>query len=390
MQVILDKKGGLKVKIRNLLAVVAMLSVFLIGIGTAHAVLGVNDDVPQQDLAIPLICEKAGNLDTLFAIADKDEAACHYADTNVVTRAAVSLFDYQSRFLQDTVYEWTKHDVVSDTCSRLVAEVAGAPAAAEVVLNGKTYYVIYAIVQQLSPGDVPFQTGDVCAADPTNRFIAWEYLVDLTKGFASGFNAPGAENGIGVEFNEAGGAAPIAVAAFLPRYFFLNDKAETWNWWIYFFGRNELAIENSILFVNVHRNLSGIICDEQENCFSLTIPIPYELNVINVLPKVTPTIKILNGFPGNPAGLGGFAILDIVESGQQTFPQIQISIVGTFTDSFLLDPFDYYSGHAWSYQREQSNDGLPGLSWDVIHPQHRIWCTVSDPVNGADCGLLLP
>ena len=46
-QLILDKKGGLKVKIRNLLAVVAMLSVFIIGIGTAHAVLGVNDDVPD-------------------------------------------------------------------------------------------------------------------------------------------------------------------------------------------------------------------------------------------------------------------------------------------------------------------------------------------------------
>lgn len=377
-------------KIRNLLAVVAMLSVFIIGIGTAHAVLGVNDDVPQQDLAIPLICEKAGSLDTLFAIADKDEAACHYADTNVVTRAAVFLYDYQSRFLQDTVYEWTKHDVVTDTCSNLVDTVAGNPPAAEVILNGRTYYVMYAVVQQLTGGDVPFQTGDTCDIQPTNRFIAWEYLVDLSKGFASGFNAPGAENGLGTEFNEALGNSPIAVATFLPRYYFLNDKVETWNWWIYFFGRNELAIENSILFSNVHRRLSGIICDEQENCFSLIIPIPYELTIIDVLPKITPSIKTINGFPGNPAGLGGFAILDIVETGQQTFPQIPINIVGTYTGGFLLDPFEFYSAHAFSYQREQSNDGLPGLSWDVVHPQHRIWCSVSDPVNGAFCGPTAP
>jgi len=78
--------------------------------------------------------------------------------------------------------------------------------------------------------------------------------------------------------------------------------------------------------------------------------------------------------------------LDIVENGQQSFPQIPIAIVGTYTNGFLLDPFDFYSGHAWSYQREQSNDGLPGLSWDVVHPQHRIWCTVSDEVNGSFCG----
>ena len=82
---------------------------------------------PMQDLAIPLICEKGGQMDTLFAIADKDQAACHYADTDVVTRAAVYLYDYKSKFIQDTNYEWTLHDVVTDTCSRLIEEVGGNP-----------------------------------------------------------------------------------------------------------------------------------------------------------------------------------------------------------------------------------------------------------------------
>ena len=218
---------------------------------------------------------------------------------------------------------------------------------------------------------------------------SWVYLVDLTKGFASGFNAPGAEDKLGNFFGESDDNDPIAVASFLPRYYFLNDKAETWNWWIYFFGRNEYAVENSIFYSDVHRKLDGIICDEQENCFSLDIPIPYELNLIDVLPEVTPSIKLANNFPANPAGLGGFAMLDIVEGGTIFLPSISTVFIDGTNNALglfsIFSPVEYYSAHAWSYQREQSNDGLPNLSWDVIHPQHRIWCSVSDEANGASC-----
>jgi hypothetical protein len=406
---ILDKKGGLKVKIRNLLAVVAMLSVFIIGIGTAHAVLGVNDDVPLQDLVVPLICEKNGDLDTLFAIADKEEALCHYVGISpesgefYVTSASARLYNPKSQFIVDWEYEWTLHDIVNDLCSRIFDEEASNPVSAEVTLGGKVYYAGYVTINQNSGGTIAFDSANTAyCADPTNwepknRFIGWQYLVDLTKGFASGFNMPGAENGLNVGglMGEAFDNAPIAVQAFYPRFYFLNNKGETWNWWIYLFGQNELAVREPILYSNIHRYLDGIICDEQENCSSLRIPIPYEMMILNVLENnyIPGTIKNANGFPGTPADpqdMGGFALLDIIEFGTILFPTpVSIFIDGTFNAGFLLGlepPFEYYSAHAWSYQRAESNDGLPGLSWDVIHPQHRTWCTVSDPQNGADCG----
>lgn len=404
MQVILEKKGGLKVKIRNLLALVAMLSVFLMGIGTANAVWGINDDVPQQDLVVPLVCEKNGNLDTLFAIADKDEARCHYVSTDptngkfYVTSMAARLYNQKSSFIVDWVYNWTKMDVVTDTCSRIFEEQANNPASAEVTINNRTYFVGYVKLQQNDGGNIAFQSSDIefCQDPanfaPSNRFIGWQYLVDLTKGFASGFNMPGAEDGMGTLMGEANDNAPIAVASFYPRYYYLNNKTETWNWWIYLFGQNELAVKEPILFGTIHRVLDGTICDEQENCTSLRIPIPYELNIIEPLTQnyIPGLIKTANSFPGNPAGLGGFAALDIVESGTVLLPiPTSYTVIGTFNLGVILGlepPFAYYSAHAWSQQREQSNDGLPGLSWDVIHPQHRTWCSVSDPLNGAPCG----
>lgn len=383
-------------KIRNVISVVAMLSILLFGIGTAHAVWGINDDVPQQDLVLPLICEKGSGLDTLFAIADKDNAACHYLATSpengkfYVTCVDAYLWDYKSKFIIDFAYCWTLHDVVNDACRRIFEDVATDPTQAEMVLNnGKTYYVGYLELIQRNGGDIPFFPGAACDTAPTNRFVGWQYLVDLTKGMASGFNAPGAENGLGELLGEQFDNSPIAVASFYPRFYFLNNKTETWNWWIYLFGQNELAEENWVLFANIHRRLDGIICDEQENCYSLSIPIPWEVNVINVYPRLSADMRNKNAFPGNPAGLGGFAMLDIIESGTITFPSLSVTAFGTFNLRFILGiepPFPYYSAHAWSYQRAQSNDGLPNLSWDVIHPQHRTWCTTSDPVNGTYCG----
>jgi hypothetical protein len=341
----------------------------------------------------------------LFAIADKEEARCHYVSTDpangkfYVTSASARLYDQRSRFIVDWVYNWTKHDVVTDTCSRIFDEQANNPVSAEVVINGRTYYVGYMRLAQNDGGNIAFQSSDIAFCqdpanfDPSNRFIGWQYLVDLSKGFASGFNMPGAEDGIGVLMGEANDGSPIAVASFYPRYFYLNDKVETWNWWVYLFGQNELAVKEPVLFGTIHRVLDGIICDEQENCTSLVIPIPYELNIIEPLKEnyIPGLIKNLNNFPGNPAGLGGFAMLDIVERGTILFPvPTSYTSLGTFNLGSILGlepPFPYYSAHAWSLQREQSNDGLPNLSWDVIHPQHRTWCSVSDPVNGTGCGV---
>ena len=68
------KEGGLKVKKKSLL-IIAILSVLLVGVGTAYAVIGVGDDVPGQDLVIPFMCgrtdvDSSNTLNTLYTIAE--------------------------------------------------------------------------------------------------------------------------------------------------------------------------------------------------------------------------------------------------------------------------------------------------------------------------------
>jgi len=357
------------VKIRNLLTVVAMMSFLLFGIGTAYAVYGVADDVPGEDIVVPFICQVSGTMDTQWAISEV---------LGISTAAVVHVFNVESQFVVDLGATWTANDTVTSGCKVLVSGLSPSQVTAlttTVTENGVTDtvyagYVIYVDVFAL------------------NQFVSWVYLNDIPNGFSAGFDAFGAENAVDAPFgfpgtipselNEDGnatgapGPVPVAPVVLYPRYYFFNTNTGTFNWWIVLKGGP----------VDKNHILEGFICNEEENCVSLDIPVPNNLNFIDVGPIVpasifhTTVIDDQKLSPGELTGQGGgYAILFPVTS---TFPLVpffvdepcvtaagfpyvdQGGVIESCIDSII----------AWSYQRAAT--GLVISNWDTIHPVHGV------------------
>lgn len=359
-----------------------MLSVLLFGIGTAHAVLGVADDVPANALTLPIICGKdaTNGLNTVFAVA---ETTCPdpFSDPQIsVTDGLAAVLGHFSvrNSCSDEVWTfdhyWTCHDIESFNCKSIVADMpATAKTKMEITINSKVYYAGYLILDEISNG------GGLVNPD---LFIGWVYLEDLGLGFASGFNAVGLEVNPGTRLEENAGAGPITAHMLFPRYLLLNNQPETYNWWIILAGRNQMGTvtcgaTNQITYgpgcstLSLSRSLSGVICNEEEDCPDLDFGIPRELNIINVADEIPATIHA--GYPK-----GGFGIFTIVESGNLGTASISITGTRAVNSICVVDGDQYYSIFGWSYQREQSGNQNPGLSWDVIHPVHRIYCNTPE------------
>lgn len=297
---------------KRFLIFAVMLSIALFSYGTANAVLGVVDDVPGTDVVVPIICEKGATMNTLWAIADTFGTGA---------TADLVVYDSSSQWVYDDIVDWTELDVLPNDCQSLIAGMSPIQQAElETTIDGKTYYVGYVV----------YYNWDW----PSDQFISWVYLVDLPKGVASGFNGFQAEGYLTSQLCERDSVANVNVCqtayALFPRYLLMNDKAETWNWWIVMYGDNDAA-----------RTLSGFICNEEEDCISLDIAVPHELNIINVGPYLPPVLHPA-GYP--KAGFGWFAN---VES-------------------------DYdNSVYGWSYQRAEGTS--LAATWDVMHPIHGVY-----------------
>jgi hypothetical protein len=412
-QSILDKKGGLKVKIRNLLAVVAMLSVFLIGIGTAYAVTGVEDAVPGQDIVIPIICEGYqpddaggnpvgepifGSLNNVWAIAEVGDTECDLDDSVCVpvdmdgnqknnepgvTLADVITYDRLSIERLDQTVCWSKHDVISNQCTDLIKDMdQQARDAMEVVINNVTYFVGY--VEYLQRDSCEFSEGE----GESNTLVSWVYLNDVVKGFVSGFDGISMENGTGPELEElcidgscSDNFIGVTASHVFPRYYILNSDPDTLTWWIFLLGRNEYAVEYQLGLVNennIHRSLGCFFCDENENCTSNGVPIPYELNVINVATRIPGSVWP-SGWPiSDPAGKRGFAYCTIDEIGSFSGQGSNTVISGTLSfdgvDGTSNTLPETYSLFGWSYQRAVPQGASAVDKLAVIHTIHRLYC----------------
>lgn len=393
---------------RYLLAVVAMLSMFLMGIGTAHAVLGVADDVPGTGIVVPVICgiNDANGVNTLWAVA---ETGCYapFVDPQITkiedvdgVDTAIGLIDVEADWVlrnscSATVLTGTTFltcwDVDSFDCKSLTSILsANQKSQMTVTIGGVPFYAGYFTMDITNP------TSDPVTAGPANDLISWVYLIDLTKGFAAGFNGISLENGAGARLEEDAGAGPIVAANFFPRYVIWNDDADTYTWWIFLAGRNQIGAAPSndqpngdgVIYACSFNNCSnslftrrliGHICNEHEDCNDFELRIPRELNIINV-EEILPTLGGLTSYPRT-----GFATLAVEERGDIAGTSITIqgtqdASVCTFTEG------QYYSMFGWSHQR--AAEATAALSWDVVHPMHRLYC--SDPegmtyIDGPDC-----
>ena len=327
-------------KIRNLLTVVAMFSVLLFSVGTAQAVLGVADDVPGTDNVIPFFCEDDGldavvadgSMNTLWAIAET---------TGVPALASVFVFNVKSEFVIDDRASWTPFDILANDCKTLIAGLSPVDRAklqAPVATNGtaKTIFAGYIIY-----------FNDVV----NDQLIPWEYLVDMPNGFAAGFNGFAVEGGVDIpvgfpqltpsDLTEAG--VPVSASALFPRFFFLNNNSGTYNWWIILKGGPITTTA-----ATMHR-LNGSICDEDENCISVLINVPNNLNILDVRPLLPASI-----FTGSGGGFGRFA----TQSGAA------LGFLNPTTGAIVTTL-------GWSYQR--ASTGAVISNWDVIHPMHRLY-----------------
>ncbi len=402
----------MKVKKKSLLTAIVILSVLLVGIGTAFAVTGVEDAVPGTDIVIPMICEGNqpndgsgnpvgdvvfGSLDTIWAIAETsgpscvlDASVCTPYDltgapkTNVpgVAVADVSVYDKTSILRLDLSECWSAHDVISSDCQIMINGMNEQDRdAMEVTINGVTYFAGYVIYTQLAACNTYYPDLGSPSTLPSNALISWVYLNDISKGFVTGFNGISMENGVGPELEEicensascAGLTIGVTASDVFPRYFIMNDDPDTFNWWIFLLGRNEYAIEGDFGLVpanNMHRTLQCYFCDENENCKSNNIPIPYELNILRVASYIPGSVYLSSTYPK-----AGFAYCSILETGAFTGHAIS-TITGTlsFDDgATLIDPDPYaetYSLFGWAYQRAYP----AGQKLAVVHTIHRDYC----------------
>jgi hypothetical protein len=405
-------KRRLKVKKRSVLMIVAMLSVFLFGIGTAYAVTGVNDDVPGSGVIIPIICEGThntaptppsfGTLNTIWAIAERTALSgiiCDVTDSVCtpksptasaigVVRTTVNVKDHRSIVRLDSSECWSRNDVISNDCQTLISLMAeDDQAAMEVVLGGVTYFAGYVEYKVPTNGACGSWTG----YPETDRFIPWVYLNDLAEGFASGFNGVTLEGGVGPELEErctdgscAGDFIGVTARTVFPRFFLLNGDADSFNWWIFLLGRNQNAFGPQ---AELQRQLTCFICDEGERCFSKNIPLPDEYNIINVS-TVLPG-GLFTTFPK-----AGFAYCDIDESGFLPGEADLTTLAGTvsYPCNSGNNDCETYSLWGWAYQRAVPTSVNARVA--AIHPIHRLYCQDSDAAselpNRFDTGTVAP
>ncbi len=333
---------------KKILVLIAVLTAMLLTFGMAHAIiiehnstpmsldysgngnqnvvrlLGVADDAPGNDLVVPFICGKdaANNLDTLWAIAETQ---------NLATTLHYYVYNVRSNFVYDSEIDLTGRDIEPDSCKALIGRMSEVQRGmVEKTIGGVKYYAGYIVYDQQVPAN-------------RNNIIGWQYLVDLSKGFAAGFNSYIAQNsvtftGMGTpnpanpnlcELTLAGTPVCSTAAWMYPRFYIMNDNADSFNWWIILAGTN-----------NANRGLTGVFCDETEVCISTIVQIPDELNIINVSEHI-PAALFGTRFP--KAGYGSFAVRPY-ENNSTTI--------------------------GWSYQRAASTAGA-SLSWSVIHPIHK-------------------
>lgn len=356
-----------------------MLSVILFGIGTAHAVIGVQDDTPGSDQVVPFICEVNGTLDTQWAIAETvGSGVGSIPFDQTIGHVDAFIFNSWSQFIKDEAVVFTPFDVYSDGCKVLVTRLTNDQKTllqTTVNANGvtKTVYAGYVLyVNQIV----------------LDQFISWVYLNDIPNGFNAGFNGVSLEGGTDLgplsditvspsELTEGPGTAVLA-DFLMPRYFFFNTNAGTFNWWMVLKGGAPDVNNTTQLTPLNHQFLNcNEICNEEEECRSVRIYTPRNLNFIDVQQVIPPDIFHNTIVEDHTLSLtetsmmgGGWA---------KCHPQ-------TDQNSNFLNPADNVavSVFGWSYQRAAT--GAVVSNWDVVHPMHRcggVTSTCAAPIQPA-------
>ena len=279
---------------KKLIAVAAILSVMFLGAGTSHALLGVPDAVPGEDILIPFfIVSMTGTDNCLITITDVN-------GFGAVDCLHLRLYDVNSVEVYNDEVTMTPFDVYV-TDARDIIENQMSPAgriALEVDLDGDT-------VNDHWVGYMHFQNETVASA---NYFIAHVYQVDLAAGMVAGYTGVSLEDatavadacleaysGLGVDFVglEAFSADALLEASAWLTTGLTGGGALTAEWFrlmprVYVADNTVNSTNLIIIWTDVEPGISVVgplhlnFFDEEENCTSSPFDIPDELSIIDV------------------------------------------------------------------------------------------------------------
>ena len=326
--------------------------------GPSYALVGMPDDVPGTDVLQPFfLVDMAGydaglGLDTLIVITDVSGADPGTAG-GIEGYLHFEIFDKKSKHRGDGTKTYTPNDVVALSVRDMLKDYVGVNDLAnlEYDLNGDGTNDTYV-------GYIDWVTSR--RADFTvDNLMAQVYLVDLANGRAAGTNAPAREwaataDGYAAAQNGAtnfevftgnalatsdyrerqdGASTPGTNNLTLTPRWFLKDATAT----------NYLFIWTSLLRGTIANNWTWEVIvylyDESENGISITINLPYELNIIDVREEL----------PGSWTALGGW-----------------FEIPGTGETPTLGGGVEWL---AYSYQIAES--ATAGLNWSGLFDVHR-------------------
>jgi hypothetical protein len=319
-----NEKGESDMSTRKILLIVGLCMLILQG--TAYGIIGVDDNVPANELIFPFICEGSidatlhpafGNLNTLWTFAETKglSTTAFFVARN---KEGVIVLDYP-RLL-------APRDVDNGDCQSMINLMppSGAQKLA-MTIGGKDYFVGYLTITNITALE--------------DNLIGWITFSNIPEWAAANFKPYQAEGGADPDtFAEDAGSGPIYADTYFLRYLVLNDLSETSNWWIVLKGKNYCDDKPAGTCTSLS-TLDCYICNEQELCGRKQIQVPYRLNIVNVA-QIIP----FGLFPPLVYPKAGFAYCALEEGG-----------------NYLGQNFSYedFTAFMWSYQRAQNISNIP-------------------------------
>jgi len=265
---------------KQVLRVCSVFAAFMAMVLPAQALIGMPDDVPGYDVLVPFFFVSMpghGHDNTLIVVTE----VCR-SPVNFLYR----IYDAESQIQADGAMGTTQCGVMTTDALTLIHQMSAAGRQALTVdMDGdgvRDHYCGYMI----------WQNGD--ALTPENQVVATIYQVDLLAGMAAGANIPAREfdeSGLIIDGNlidlarrteyfsdnalyraeqyiaQAGLIANAQYSRLMPRYFIQDATGQTY-WFIW------TSQPGSWLHVNWF--------DEAENSLSGSIPLSFELNIVDV------------------------------------------------------------------------------------------------------------
>jgi hypothetical protein len=273
--------------------------------GSAYATEG-----SSQTLVFPFICEvpaknlmfTSEHLDMIFTIANV---------TSIDTNVPAFVRNFKGQFMLDYLLHLSPFDVQKETCLSVINKMS-TPTQSQMIqtIGGKNYYVGYIKYDVENPAAGAYLIGWGEMETLSVMIAGGGKFSIVTQLFTNaGFNGvPDFYANVNAATNDINGQSwrIYTNQKLMPRFNIANANGATYNWWIIMTPSNA----GTTVAGPCTRQMVGTICDENEHCLSLAIPLPYQVNIVNVANYLPGGV-----FPTSTFPKAGFGMFDVVLNG---------------------------------------------------------------------------